>query len=95
MSLVSGQASIGTASTTLFTMPPGSAVVTINSGTVSTATAYLGFGANAATTTSGYILDPGRTLTFAAYTRSGGGNISAVTTGSSAATLSWVISTNS
>ena len=92
MALVSGQATCGTASTVLFTMPPGPAVVTINSGTVSTATAYLGFGAGAAGTASGYILDPGRTLTFATYPRSGDVAISAITTGASAATLSWLIS---
>ena len=92
MSLTGGQATIGTVSTTLFPMPPGPAVVTITSGTVSTATAYLGFGAGSASTAAGYILDPGRTLTFATYPRSGGANISAVTTGSAAATLSWLIS---
>lgn len=93
MSLSSGQASASTASTVLFPMPPGSAVVTINSATASTATAYLGFGSNAANTAAGYILDPGRSLTFASYTKSGGGNISAITA-SGAATLSWVISTS-
>ena len=93
MSLDSGQAGASTASTVLFTMPPGSVVVTINSGTASSATAYLGFGPNAASTSSGYILDPGRTLTFAAYTKSAGCNISAITA-STTATLSWVISTN-
>ena len=94
MSLDTGQAVIGTASTTLFNMPAGSAVVTINSGTVSTATAYIGMGANAAGTASGYILDPGHSLTFAAYTTSAPSTVSAITTGSNAATLSWVISTN-
>ena len=93
MSLSSGQASATTASTVLFPMPPGSAVVTINSGTASTATAYLGFGPNAASTSSGYILDPGRSLTFASYSKSGGCNVSAITA-SATATLSWVISTN-
>lgn len=94
MALVTGQATIGTVSTTLFSAPGGSAVITINSGTVSTATAYIGMGANAASTASGYILDPGRSLTFAAYPASAPGTISAVTTSSNAATLSWVISTN-
>ena len=94
MSLTGGQATIGTVSTTLFPMPPGPAVVTVNSGTVSTATAYLGFGAGGASTAAGYILDPGRSVTFAAYARSAGANVTAVTTGASAATLSWLISTS-
>ena len=94
MALVTGQATVGTASTILFYVPAGPSVVTINSGTVSTATAYIGMGANVAGTASGYILDPGHTLTFAAYTTSAPGTVSAITTGSNAATLSWVISTS-
>lgn len=93
MSLITGQASATTANSVLFTMPPGSAVVTINSGTSSTVTAYIGMGATVATTSGGYILDPGHTLTFATYTRSGGCNVNAIT-GSASATLSWIISTN-
>ena len=88
--LVTGQATIGTASTTLFIAPAGNAVVTINSGTVSTATAYIGTGANAASTASGYILDPGRSVTFALYSTTGPSTVSAVAAGTPA-TLSWII----
>lgn len=93
MPLVSGQAVIGTASTVLFYTPPGASVVTINSGTVSTATAYIGFGAGGAGTANSYILDAGHTMTFATYAKSAGSEISAITTGTTAATLSWIIST--
>ena len=94
MSLISGQATVGTVSTALFSMPPGSAVVTINSGTVSTATAYIGMGAGGASTADGFILDPGRSLTFASYTSSAPSTVAAISAAPAAATLSWVISTS-
>ena len=92
MPLVTGQATIGTVSTILFSMPPGPAVVTINSGTVSTSTAYVAVGAGAASTTNSYILDPGHAITYAAYAKSPGGTVNAVA-GATATTLSWIIST--
>ena len=91
MPLITGQATIGTASTTLFSMPPSSAVVTINSGTASTATAYIGVG-GAAGTANSFILDPGHAVTFASYTSSPAATVNAITTAGSAATLSWIIS---
>ncbi len=91
MPLITGQATIGTVSTILFNTPPGPAVVTINSGTVSTATAYVTVGAGAATTTNGYILDPGHTITYATYQKSPTGTVNAIG-GGSPATLSWIIS---
>lgn len=91
MPLVSGQATIGTVSTVLFYMPPGPAVVTINSGTVSTSTAYIAVGAGSASTVNGYILDPGRALTYATYGKSPGGTVNAIA-GATATTLSWIIS---
>ena len=93
MPLVTGQAVVSTASTVLFTMPPGPAVVTVNSGTVSTSTAYIAVGTGAATSSNGYILDPGRTVTYATYQKSPGGTVNAISGGSSASTLSWIIST--
>ena len=66
-------------------------MVTINSGTVSTSTAYIAVGAGTASTANGYILDPGRALTYAAYQKSPGGTVNAVAGAS--ATLSWIIST--
>lgn len=91
MPLVTGQATIGTVSTVLFTTPPGPAVVTINSGTVSTSTAYVAVGSGAAATANGYILDPGHTLTYATYQKSPGGTVNAIA-GATATTLSWIIS---
>lgn len=93
MALISGQLAIGTASTTLFPYPSGAGVVTINSATASTNTAYIGMGTAGAGTANSYILDPGHTLTFATYSPSAKSTISAISAGS--ATLSWVISTNS
>ena len=91
MSLVTGQATFGTVSTVLFTMPPGPAVVTINSGTISTSTAYIAVGSGAATTTNGFILDPGRAITYATYVKSPGGTVNAIAAATNT-TLSWIIS---
>jgi hypothetical protein len=91
MPLVTGQATIGTVSTVLFYMPPGPAVVTINSGTVSASTAYVAVGSGAASTSNGYILDPGRAITYATYVKSPGGTVNAVA-GATATTLSWIVS---
>jgi hypothetical protein len=90
MPLVSGQATVGTAGTVIFIVPPGEGVVTINSGTASMATVYLGFGSGTATTGDGYVLDPGRALTFATYASSSGAAVTA-TGGGSPCTLSWLI----
>ena len=92
MSLVTGQVTFGTVSTVLFYTPPGPAVITINSATASTSTAYVAIGSGAATTSNGYIIDPGRALSFAQYVKSSGGTVNAVA-GGTPATLSWIIST--
>ncbi len=91
MPLITGQATIGTVSTVLFYTPPGPSVITINSATASTTTAYVAVGSGAATTTNGYILDPGHTITYASYQKSPGGTVNAIG-GGSPATLSWIIS---
>jgi hypothetical protein len=89
--LITGQGSVGTASTVLFTEPPGPSVVTLSSGTASTGTAYIGAG-SAVTTSNGAPLNPGGALTWATYEGSQGSPVSAVAAGSGV-TVGWVIST--
>lgn len=89
--LITGQQTIGTASVTLFTAPPGPSVVTLSSGTASAGTVFIGAG-SAATTSNGVPLNPGGALTWAAYRGSTGAQINAVSS-ASASTVGWIIST--
>ena len=90
MALITGQFTVGTAATVLFTGPPGPAVVTVTSDTASTSTAYLGAG-TAVTASNGVPLVPGGAVSWAAYPNSKGSQVSAITA-SSTATIGWVIS---
>jgi hypothetical protein len=91
MALITGQFTAGTTSVILFTQPAGPAVVTVTSGTASTATAWIGAG-SAVTSSNGYPLAPGAAVSWAAYAGSRMSPVSAITTASSAATLAWIIS---
>lgn len=91
MALDTGQYVAGTVATVIFWQPPGPSVVTVTSDTASTATAFLGAG-TAVTATSGVPLVSGGAVSWATYPGSRGGPVSVITTGSSAATLGWVIS---
>ena len=93
MGLITGQYIAGTAATVIFNQPPGSSVVTVTSDTASTATAYLGAG-TVVTSTNGVPLVSGGAVSWATYPGSAGGPVSVVTTGSSAATVGWVISSD-
>ena len=89
--LITGQASVGTASTLLFTAPDGPAVVTLSSGTASTGTAFIGAG-SAVTAANGAPLNPGGALTWATYEGSQGAPVNAIA-GQSGVVVGWVIST--
>jgi hypothetical protein len=91
MALDTGQYTAGTVATVIFYQPPGPSVVTVTSDTVSTATAYLGAG-TVVTTTNGIPLVSGGAVSWATYPGSKGSPVSVVTTGSSVATIGWVIS---
>ena len=93
MGLVTGQYVAGTAATVLFTQPPGPSVVTVTSDTASTSTAYLGAG-TVVTATNGIPLVPGGAISWATYTNSGSGPVSAITTAATAATIGWIISSD-
>lgn len=90
--LVTGQETVGTAPTVLFTAPPGPAVVTVSSGTASTGTAYIGAGSSV-TTGNGCPLNPGGAITWASYEGSQGAPVSAVA-GQSGVVIGWVISSS-
>lgn len=90
--LTSGQVTLGTVSTVLFQQPPAASVVTITSDTASTSTAYVGAG-TVCTTTNSCPLIPGGSISWATYTGSGGGPVSAVTYVNSGAVIGWLIST--
>lgn len=92
MSLVTGQATATTASTTIFNQPPGPSVVTVTSDTASAATAYVGAG-TAVTSANGAPLPAGGSISWATYPNSRGGAVSIVT-GSTTATIGWVISSS-
>jgi hypothetical protein len=91
MALITGQFTAGTIATTIFTVPPGPAVITVTSDTASTATAFLGAGTTV-TSANGVPLVSGGAVSWAAYLGSKGSPVSVITTGSSAATIGWVIS---
>ena len=91
MGLVTGQSVISTVATVIFTAPPGPSVITVTSSTASTAEAYLG-GGTAVTSSNGIPLIPKGTISWAGYPGSSAQQVSAITTGSSAATIGWVIS---
>ena len=93
MGLVTGQYTASTVATAIFTQPPGPSVVTVTSDTASTATAFLGAG-TAVTSSNGVPLVPGGAISWATYTSSAGTPVSVITTGSSAATIGWVISSD-
>ena len=93
MGLITGQYVAGTVATVIFRQPPGPSVVTITSDTASTATAFLGAG-TVVTSVNGVPLIPGGAISWATYRSSAGGPVSVITSGSSAATVGWVISTD-
>lgn len=93
MALDTGQYVAGTVATVIFYQPSGPSVVTVTSDTASTATAYLGAG-TAVTSKNGVPLVSGGAVSWATYQGSQGGPVSVITTGSSAATLGWVISSS-
>jgi len=90
--LITGQETVGTAPTVLFTAPPGPSVVTLTSGTASTGTAFIGAG-TAVTTGNGAHLNPGGAITWATYEGSQGAPVSAVA-GQSGVLVGWIISTS-
>ena len=92
MALITDQYIAGTTSAVLFYQPPGPCVMTVKSGTASTAVAYIG-GGSTVTATNGYPLEPGASLSWAAYPGSRTSPVSVITTASSAATIAWIIST--
>ena len=89
--LTTGQTTVGTAPTVLFTAPPGPSVVTLSSGTASTGTAFIGAGSSV-TTGNGAPLNPGGALTWASYEGSQGAPVNAIA-GQSGVVIGWVIST--
>jgi hypothetical protein len=94
VSLTIGQQIVSTVPTFLFNAPPGWATITVQSGSASTASAYLGF-STALTSSIGYEIPVQQSVSWVGSGLSkAGGSIYGVTTASSAATLSWIISTS-
>lgn len=92
MALITGQVTATTAATFLFSQPPGASVVTVRSDTASAATAYLSAG-SAATSANGMPVPAGTSVSWATYQGSRGGSVYCVT-GSTTATIGWIISTS-
>jgi hypothetical protein len=85
----SGQATVGTATALVCPVPPGACNITLIN--VGTATAYVGAGGTAVTSTGGMPVPSGATFRFTRYPGSGGGSIiAAVAAGS--ATIGFFVS---
>lgn len=93
--LITGQGTATTSSALLFEQPPGQSVVTVTSSSASTALAYLGASTSSSSsvsTSNGYPLAAGSSVTWATYQGSRGAYVYVVSSGT--ATVGWVISTD-
>ncbi len=91
------QASVGTVTTAICTIPPGPCMVVLSSDPGSTGTAYVGITpagtANALSGSNGMPLAAGQSVTFAGYKGSAGASLSGFCKAGSAATVGFLIST--
>lgn len=86
-----GQATATTVATLLFTAPPGWAVVTVQSGSASTTSAFLGSG-TAVTSSNGLEIPVQGATSWAQAAGSKTAPVYAITTAANGAVLSWSIS---